>query len=544
MQFTEFAQEVLRLTNEFRQQNGVEPLTLNEELVTTAENYSQTMAEGDFFSHIGEDGSAPWDRAEDEGYTARAMGENLAAGQLTPEEVVQGWIDSPGHQRNLLNSSYTEMGLGYFELENDTGAVNYNRYWTQLFGSGDLTPASTPVSAIPAATPASPVVLAAEQPTTNDNVFAEEVLRLTNEFRAENGRAPLTLNEELASTAQKHSQAMAEGDFFSHTGLNGSAPWDRAEDEGYTARAMAENIAAGQPTPEQVVQGWIDSPGHRQNMLNPSYTELGVGYFELENDTGQVNYNRYWTQVFGSGDLTPNSAAPMREADEVDASIFEPTEVSTPVQAAEESDTGIPTTQEFAPITEESPTLPEADFAGDGNNNEIKANNGNNVIFGLAGNDRIHARRGDDFVNGGFGNDRLWGTSGDDTILGEDGNDVLGGGRGSDNLVGGLGDDVLVGSGFFRKGDNSSDVDTFAGGEGADKFVLGNRRHGFYTLGEDDDYALITDLNISEGDTIQLNKQFSYSLGAAPEGTADGQGLFAEKSGTTELVAIIQTEAT
>lgn len=143
--------------------------------------------------------------------------------------------------------------------------------------------------------------------TTPTSDFAQDVLRLTNDFRAEHNLSPLALNQKLTTTAQKHSQAMAEDDFFSHIGKDNSTPWERAETEGYTARAMAENIAAGQRTPEQVVQGWIDSPGHRENLLNPSYTELGVGYFELSNDTGAVNYMRYWTQLFGSGDLTQSA---------------------------------------------------------------------------------------------------------------------------------------------------------------------------------------------------------------------------------------------
>ncbi|UBF24763.1 CAP domain-containing protein [Kovacikia minuta CCNUW1] len=71
-----------------------------------------------------------------------------------------------------------------------------------------------------------------------------------------------------------------------------------------------ENIAAGYSTPEQVVQGWINSPGHRANLLNPSYTELGIGYYYLANDTGSVNYKSYWTQDFGSGDRNPSSNLP------------------------------------------------------------------------------------------------------------------------------------------------------------------------------------------------------------------------------------------
>jgi uncharacterized protein YkwD len=138
--------------------------------------------------------------------------------------------------------------------------------------------------------------------------FVNQVLELTNQFRAQNGLAPLKLNSELNAAAQAHSQDMAQNDYFSHTGKNGSLPWDRAKVVGYEAQSMGENIAAGQTTPESVVQGWINSPGHRANLLNANYKELGVGYFLLENDTGSVNYKRYWTQLFGSGDLNPNSS--------------------------------------------------------------------------------------------------------------------------------------------------------------------------------------------------------------------------------------------
>ena len=85
-----------------------------------------------------------------------------------PEEVVNGWINSPGHRRNLLNPTYTDLGVGYVNLENDTGSVNYNTYWTQLFGSGDsvaeqapslppVTPAKAPEPTVVAEMPAAPM---------------------------------------------------------------------------------------------------------------------------------------------------------------------------------------------------------------------------------------------------------------------------------------------------------------------------------------------------------------------------------------------------
>lgn len=73
----------------------------------------------------------------------------------------------------------------------------------------------------------------------------------------------------------------------------------RAQEQGYPSSLVAENIGAGYTTPEEVVQGWINSQGHRANLLNPDYTEIGIGYFYLANDTGVENWNHYWTQVFG-----------------------------------------------------------------------------------------------------------------------------------------------------------------------------------------------------------------------------------------------------
>ena len=125
------------------------------------------------------------------------------------------------------------------------------------------------------------------------------VLELTNAERAKAGLKPLTLNNQLAEAAQGHSDSMAADDFFSHTGADGSSVGDRVKEEGYEFARTGENIAAGQTTAEQVVEGWMNSPGHRANILNADYTEIGIGYELLENDTGSVNYNRYWTQVFG-----------------------------------------------------------------------------------------------------------------------------------------------------------------------------------------------------------------------------------------------------
>jgi uncharacterized protein YkwD len=131
--------------------------------------------------------------------------------------------------------------------------------------------------------------------------FAEQVVTLVNVERAAAACGPLTMHPQLNQAALAHSEDMALNDFFDHTGSNGSSVTDRMEAAGYTNwTAAAENIAAGQTTPEAVMTAWMNSPGHRANILNCDFADIGVGYYFLENDTGTENWFHYWTQVFGS----------------------------------------------------------------------------------------------------------------------------------------------------------------------------------------------------------------------------------------------------
>ncbi len=149
------------------------------------------------------------------------------------------------------------------------------------------------------ATPTSPTPESAALPPTI-NPLIEEVVALTNSYRSQHGLQLLTLNMNLSESAQVHSEDMALSDFFSHTGSNGTRVSDRTKSAGYQSSYVGENIAAGYITAEEVVRGWMNSPGHRENILNPNYKEVGIGYHYLANDTGEINYNTYWTQDFGA----------------------------------------------------------------------------------------------------------------------------------------------------------------------------------------------------------------------------------------------------
>jgi len=128
--------------------------------------------------------------------------------------------------------------------------------------------------------------------------FAQQVVDITNEERDKAGCAPVSVSLQLTEAAQGHSEDMALNDFFSHTGSNGSQLSERIDSTGYQYSLAGENIAASYHTPEAAMDAWMGSDGHRANILNCDYQEIGMGYYLLENDTGAVNYGHYWTQVF------------------------------------------------------------------------------------------------------------------------------------------------------------------------------------------------------------------------------------------------------
>lgn len=123
---------------------------------------------------------------------------------------------------------------------------------------------------------------------------AQELFTLTNNERTSRSLAALTWNNTLAETARKHAQDMADRDYFSHTNPEGDAVGDRATDEGYVWLMIGENLAMGQPTADDVIDSWMASTGHRENILLPGFTEMGIGV--AANAAG----TRYWVQVFGT----------------------------------------------------------------------------------------------------------------------------------------------------------------------------------------------------------------------------------------------------
>lgn len=201
---------------------------------------------------------------------------------------------------------------------------------------------------IPPASSDAPIVLLsdekltklAEPPATgletDSESFEQQVVYLTNQERVARGLPPLKQVQALTIAARGHSTDMALNDFFGHTGSDGSTLAQRVSRAGYTFwNIAAENIAAGFPSPEEVVQAWLNSPSHRDILLHPQLREIGVGHYYQPDDQPNVRfsdgsiggpYYHYWTQDFGTRynvfPVVINNEAPTTDSSTVDLYIY------------------------------------------------------------------------------------------------------------------------------------------------------------------------------------------------------------------------------
>ncbi|WP_370876214.1 CAP domain-containing protein [Neobacillus ginsengisoli] len=188
--------------------------------------------------------------------------------------------------------------------------VQQGNYWYYTFGpatgqSGAKTPQQsiTPQTGQQAApvnptapritTPAVPKATQPSAPaapsTAGISQMALQVIELTNNERRKNGLPALKADSSLSKVAQVKSNDMQAKHYFSHTSPTYGSPFDMMRDFGVTYKSAGENIAMGQTTAQQVVTAWMNSEGHRKNILSPNYTNIGVGFTQSGN---------YWSQMF------------------------------------------------------------------------------------------------------------------------------------------------------------------------------------------------------------------------------------------------------
>ena len=253
----------LGLVNSARAAAGAPPVSLDARLTAAAQAHSAGMAARGSLGSEGADGLSVHQRVTAGGYAYLTVGEHLVSGPRDPAEFVEYCLSGEQSRRTVLDPAFTEAGMAYVP-DSRSGTL----YWTVLW-----------------ARPLTPAGLART---------AAEVVALTNAERAAAGLPPLATDTPLTNAAQAHSADMVARAFYSHTSPDGSEPWHRAAAAGSTRRTIGENIACGQRSAAEVVQGWMDSPGHRANILKPAFTHMGAGF------AGGGAAGTYWTQLFGA----------------------------------------------------------------------------------------------------------------------------------------------------------------------------------------------------------------------------------------------------
>lgn len=182
------------------------------------------------------------------------------------------WSNQWPNHKWFVNQPQTQAPSKETQAPENNQATNNNTQTTQKDNTTTAPTQSTPST------------------TTSDvNAFEQEVVKLTNAERTKAGLAPFKTDAQLMAAAREKSQDMQSKNYFSHTSPTFGSPFDRMKALGITYKSAGENIAQGQRTPQEVVQGWMNSPGHRANILNEKFTHIGVGY---------VKSGNYWTQQF------------------------------------------------------------------------------------------------------------------------------------------------------------------------------------------------------------------------------------------------------
>ena len=161
-----------------------------------------------------------------------------------------------------------------------------------IIGGGILKPTTAPTAKPTAQPTTQPTAAPTAKPTTTESAMEQEVFELVNKVRVENGLHTLKWAEDLAEIARAHCADMINRGFFSHTNPDGESPFDRLKNNGIAYRSAAENIAYGQKDAQEVMNSWMNSSGHRANILSKTVKEIGIG--AVKNTRGTI----YWTQMF------------------------------------------------------------------------------------------------------------------------------------------------------------------------------------------------------------------------------------------------------
>jgi len=219
-------------------------------------------------------------------------GKNVATNKLVTVKANAATKSLVVNGITLKNCVQIKNGRSYVSLRVLAEAFGYDVAWKN--GKINISNPANPTTPVTPTVPSAPVT--PTQPTvpttpTDNSVVAYEnkVLELVNVERQKAGLSSLKMDEPLRNVARKKSEDMKANGYFDHTSPTYGSPFDMMKTFGISYTMAGENIAMGQKTPEAVVTAWMNSPGHKANILKPGYTYIGVGY---------VASGSYWTQEF------------------------------------------------------------------------------------------------------------------------------------------------------------------------------------------------------------------------------------------------------
>ncbi|MFI0773653.1 CAP domain-containing protein [Streptomyces sp. NPDC021212] len=227
----------------------------------------------------------------DKGDEARGVETSASAGQ----EHGQRWHEKKSHHWDAEKAEKTASANRAKKAKGAARASRSSSATPRAHTTG--APATTLSATAPAAAkskaPATtaPATKAAASPSSAAAGAEEQVVELVNSERAKVGCSPVKVNAKLTAAAEAHSKDMAEHSDMSHTGSDGSSPGDRIEKAGYSWSTYGENVAYGYSSAKSVMEGWMNSSGHKANILNCDFKEIGVGL---------AQHGDYWTQDFGT----------------------------------------------------------------------------------------------------------------------------------------------------------------------------------------------------------------------------------------------------
>jgi uncharacterized protein YkwD len=266
--------ELLRLLNAERQRVGAPPLRLSPALSRAAEEHATEIAARGSRELQAGSTEAMRQRLKRAGYEAHSWTERLVA---TPDDVptlLRDWRQrDPESYRRLLASEVRDLGIGLDRLR------------------------GTPLYVFLFAVPQGDHFARNTSGLRDLERVRAEMLARVNEARKKAGLAPLRSNALLDKAAQRHAEDMLARGYFAHESPEGKTVRERAKAAGYDWRAIGENVAEGQFSVDEVMDTWLRSPGHRRNILDPDFKELGVG---LALGRSGEAYRVVWTQAFGT----------------------------------------------------------------------------------------------------------------------------------------------------------------------------------------------------------------------------------------------------